>query len=234
MMLRQAMNAVMYTAIFSSLVLIDYVLGNGFVAMTQRSFCKIFCFFKKAWKEEAKLAPPPTPNNISLSMLLMEVVTLSLTMMVLNKYKYYRGRDRIDELLDESKESLRQTNEFLEKWRVRRQASDWEMSAKGTYLDDEPQEIQPLTLEVPILHMAIVDTLGTTRSQPERGDAGDTINRTDSTLLSMTSLLDNDFRLSAESIADDYGLDASSDSKTVEFRNRYLWDVMEEDSSPDD
>ncbi|RVE44139.1 hypothetical protein evm_011218 [Chilo suppressalis] len=63
----------------------------------------------------------------------------------------------------------------------------------------EPQEIKPLKLEVPILHMAIIDTLGTTRSQPERGDAGDTINITDSTLLSVTSLLDD--RDDFESIA---------------------------------
>lgn len=40
------------------------------------------------------------------------------------------------------------------------QMNDWEVSTKGTYLDEEPQEIQSLTLEVPILHMAIVDVSG--------------------------------------------------------------------------
>lgn len=31
------------------------------------------------------------------------------------------------------------------------------MPTEYTYLDDEPQEIKPLKLEVPILHMAIID-----------------------------------------------------------------------------
>lgn len=31
------------------------------------------------------------------------------------------------------------------------------MPTEYTYLDDEPQEIKPLNLEVPILHMAIID-----------------------------------------------------------------------------
>ncbi|RVE39923.1 hypothetical protein evm_015427, partial [Chilo suppressalis] len=108
----------------------------------------------------------------------------------------------------------------------------WQVPTEYSYLDEEPQEIKPLKLEVPILHMAIIDTLGTTRSQPERGDAGDTINITDSTLLSVTSLLDDadDF----ESIAASSHDGKADDTKNVEFRNRYLWDVMEEDGNMED
>lgn len=68
--------------------------------------------------------------------------------------------------------------------------------------------------------------MGTTRSQPERGDAGDTINIIDSTLLSMTSLLDDDL----ESIHE-LPTDEKFDDKNIDFHDRYLWDVMEEDAN---
>lgn len=45
------------------------------------------------------------------------------TLQFLKRYKRSRGKDRIDQLLQESKEALRQTNEFLEKWRLRRVSS---------------------------------------------------------------------------------------------------------------
>lgn len=34
---------------------------------------------------------------------------------------------------------------------------NWQVPTEYSYLDDEPQEIKPLKLEVPILHMAIID-----------------------------------------------------------------------------
>ncbi|CAH1635943.1 unnamed protein product [Spodoptera littoralis] len=222
-MLVEACSAILYGAVFLSLILIDFILGHGFVDMFQKIFCKIACFVKKTVREEAKNVTVLPENPISLPVLFMEILVLSLTIAFLNKYKQFRSKDRIDDLLHESKEALRQTNEFLEKWRLRRVPTEY------SYLDEEPQEIKPLRLEVPILHMAIIDTLGTTRSQPERGDAGDTVNITDSTLLSVTSLLDEDLesipeqRLSEEKIVEE--------TKNIEFRNRTLWDVMEEDSN---
>ncbi|XP_022815645.1 uncharacterized protein LOC111348936 isoform X2 [Spodoptera litura] len=241
-MLVEACSAILYGAVFLSLILIDFILGHGFVDMFQKIFCKITCFVKRTVKEEAKNVTVLPENPISLPVLFMEILVLSLTIAFLNKYKQFRSKDRIDDLLHESKEALRQTNEFLEKWRLRRVPTEY------SYLDEEPQEIKPLRLEVPILHMAIIDammnsqhsvrrrscigdalTLGTTRSQPERGDAGDTVNITDSTLLSVTSLLDEDLesipeqRLSEEKIVEE--------TKNIEFRNRTLWDVMEEDSN---
>lgn len=199
---------------------------HGFVDMFQKLFCKIACFVKKTVREEAKQAVLLPENPISLPVLFMEILVLSLTIAIifqfLNKYKQFRSKDRIDDLLHESKEALRQTNEFLEKWRLRRVPTEY------SYLDEEPQEIKPLKLEVPILHMAIIDTLGTTRSQPERGDAGDTVNITDSTLLSVTSLLDDDL----ESIPDTPVTEEKvEETKNIEFRNRTLWDVMEEDAN---
>ncbi|XP_049693514.1 uncharacterized protein LOC110374045 isoform X4 [Helicoverpa armigera] len=221
-MLLEAFSAVLYGIVFLSLILIDYVLGHGFVDMFQKLFCKIACFVKKTVREEAKQAVLLPENPISLPVLFMEILVLSLTIAFLNKYKQFRSKDRIDDLLHESKEALRQTNEFLEKWRLRRVPTEY------SYLDEEPQEIKPLKLEVPILHMAIIDTLGTTRSQPERGDAGDTVNITDSTLLSVTSLLDDDL----ESIPDTPVTEEKvEEPKNIEFRNRTLWDVMEEDAN---
>ncbi|XP_047034947.1 uncharacterized protein LOC124640988 [Helicoverpa zea] len=221
-MLLEAFSAVLYGIVFLSLILIDYVLGHGFVDMFQKLFCKIACFVKKTVREEAKQAVLLPENPISLPVLFMEILVLSLTIAFLNKYKQFRSKDRIDDLLHESKEALRQTNEFLEKWRLRRVPTEY------SYLDEEPQEIKPLKLEVPILHMAIIDTLGTTRSQPERGDAGDTVNITDSTLLSVTSLLDDDL----ESIPDTPVTEEKvEETKNIEFRNRTLWDVMEEDAN---
>ncbi|KAM3960818.1 uncharacterized protein ACR2FA_005128 [Aphomia sociella] len=214
-MLFQAFNTILYGLILLSLFLIDYILGNGFVDMFQKVFCKFACFVKRSVREEAKLGALITEDPINLPMLITEIIILSLTVAWLNKYKQKRGFDKLDELLRESKEALRQTNEFLEKWRLRR---------VPTYLDDEPQEIKPLKLEVPILHMAIVDTKGTTRSQPESGDAGDTFNIADSTLLSVTSLTDEDLESITEPASE--RLD-----DRIEFKSRYLWDVVEEDAN---
>ncbi|KAF9407557.1 hypothetical protein HW555_012462 [Spodoptera exigua] len=222
-MLVEACSAVLYGAVFLSLILIDFILGHGFVDMFQKIFCKIACFVKKTVREEAKNVTALPENPISLPVLFVEIFALSLTIAFLNKYKQFRSKDRFDDLLLESKEALRQTNEFLEKWRLRRVPTEY------SYLDEEPQEIKPLKLEVPILHMAIIDTLGTTRSQPERGDAGDTVNIMDSTLLSVTSLLDDDL----DSIPDPLPSEEKiiEETKNIEFSNRTLWDVMEEDAN---
>ncbi|KAG6443540.1 uncharacterized protein LOC115455987 [Manduca sexta] len=221
-MFLEACKCVLYCASFLSLVVIDYALGNGFVDLLHGLFCKIICFVKRTIREETKDAEMAgSAQPINLSVLFTEILLLSLTIAFLNRYKQMNTKDRIDELLKESKQALWQTNEFLEKWRLRRVPTAY------SYLDEEPQEIKPLKLEVPILHMAIVDTLGTTRSQPERGDAGDTVNITDSTLLSVTSLLDDE----SESIIDRSSEEKVDEMRTVEFNSRYLWDVVEEDAT---
>ncbi|XP_028157976.1 uncharacterized protein LOC114351109 isoform X3 [Ostrinia furnacalis] len=193
-MLAQVYDTLVYGAIFLSLFFIDYILGNGFVDVSQKAFCKVACFIKRSIREEAKVAQLTTENPISVPVLFAEILALSLTIAILKKYKHIRGKDRMDELLQESRDALRQTNEFLEKWRLRR-------------------------------------TLGTTRSQPERGDAGDTINITDSTLLSVTSLLDDELESSDSQDPVNANGEKASENTRVEFRNRYLWDVMEEDAA---
>ncbi|XP_063832213.1 uncharacterized protein LOC135081449 isoform X3 [Ostrinia nubilalis] len=193
-MLAQVYDTLVYGAIFLSLFFIDYILGNGFVDVSQKAFCKVACFIKRSIREEAKVAQLTSENPISVPVLFAEILALSLTIAILKKYKHIRGKDRMDELLQESRDALRQTNEFLEKWRLRR-------------------------------------TLGTTRSQPERGDAGDTINITDSTLLSVTSLLDDELESSDSQDPVNANGEKASENTRVEFRNRYLWDVMEEDAA---
>ncbi|VVC93560.1 unnamed protein product [Leptidea sinapis] len=157
----------------SSLMLIDYMLGNGFANIFQRLFCKIVCFVRRSIRAEEKVQLAGADEVISIPFLL-------------------RCRDRIDDLLEESRDALRQTNDFLEKWRLRR-------------------------------------TLGTSRSQPERGDAGDSMNITDSTLLSMTSLLNDEYNSTTEVSSEGRIDELVANKSSVEFRNRYLWDVVEED-----
>ncbi|CAG4954911.1 unnamed protein product [Parnassius apollo] len=141
-------------------------------------------------------------------------------MTALSKYSVKKKSDRIDELLRDSRQGLQYSNELLEKWRLRRVKTEY------SYLDEEPQPIPPLKLEVPILHMAIIDTRGTHRSQPERGDAGDSVNIIDSTLLSVTSFLDEDLESILNAQSDDGTID---DERTAEIRNRFLWNVLEEE-----
>ncbi|XP_053615798.1 uncharacterized protein LOC128678353 isoform X1 [Plodia interpunctella] len=205
--------------ILISMFIFDYLVGNGLIDIVLKMICDILCFTRKVIGEEAKRAVHVRSENpISFPVLVIEILVLTVTIVILNKYKHIRGADRLDELFDESKDALRQTNEFLEKWRMRR------VSKEFSYLDEEPQEIKPLKVEVPILHMAIVDTLGTARSL-ERGDAGDSANVTDSAILSVTSF-DDDF----ESLPDPTSFD---DIKAEDFNNRYLWNVMEEDYNCD-
>ncbi|CAK1593692.1 unnamed protein product [Parnassius mnemosyne] len=100
------------------------------------------------------------------------------------------------------------------------------VKTERSYLDEEPQPIPPLKLEVPILHMAIIDTRGTHRSQPERGDAGDSVNIIDSTLLSVTSILDDDLESIFNARSDVGTIDGE---RTVDVRSRFLWNVQEEE-----
>lgn len=81
-MLVEAISAVMYGAVFLSLILIDYVLGHGFVDMFQKIFCKVACFVKKTVREEAKQVVVIPENPISLPVLFMEILVLSLTIAV--------------------------------------------------------------------------------------------------------------------------------------------------------
>ncbi|XP_060806139.1 uncharacterized protein LOC106131465 [Amyelois transitella] len=201
------------------LFLLDFIIGNGVIDVVQKALCRIVCFTKKIIIEEAKHSNVVNESPISFSVFFTEILVLTVTVVILNKYKRSRASDKLDELLDESKDSLRQTNEFLEKWRMRR--VQWQMSKDFSYLDEEPQVIKPLRVEIPILHMAIIDTLGTNRSL-ERGDAGDSANITNSAILSVTSL-DDDY----ESIPDQ---NIPDDVKNCEFGSRHLWNVMEEDS----
>ncbi|RVE44138.1 hypothetical protein evm_011217 [Chilo suppressalis] len=120
-MLARAYDTLMYGAIFLSLFFLDYVLGNGFVDVSQKVFCKVACFIKRSIREEARLAQATQENPINVPILFAEIIALTMTIAFLKKYKNIRCRDRMDELLQESKDSLKQTNEFLEKWRLRRE-----------------------------------------------------------------------------------------------------------------
>ncbi|XP_045519057.1 uncharacterized protein LOC123710832 isoform X3 [Pieris brassicae] len=215
-MIQNLITFTLYSAGFFSLVIVDYLLGNGFVDMFERIACKIICFVRKTIREEEKLVTTSTDAVISIPFLLTEVLLLGFSIAFLNKYKQMRFGEKIDELLKDSRDALRETNEFIEKWRLRR--LNWQSANEYTYLDEEPQEIKPYELE----------TLGTTRSQPERGDAGDTINITDSTLLSVTSLLDDDYESVAEPTSDE-NINFTLEKSLSDFKDRFLWDVMEED-----
>ncbi|XP_068619949.1 uncharacterized protein [Battus philenor] len=157
------------------------------------------------------------PMNIPV--LISEVLFLGVVTTIFNRYSVLKTRDRIDSLLQESKYGLRLMNIFLDEWHQRRVHNN-------EYLDEEPQPLAPLKLEVPILHMAIIDTRGsTTRGQLERGDAGDSVNISDSTLLTVTSIIDEDF----ESILSAVNEDQMTDEIRNIDNNRYLWNVLEED-----
>lgn len=83
-MFTQLLNIAMYGAIFISLFLVDYILGNGFVDMSQKVFCKIVCFIKKSILEEAKLVDQMTGSEspISLPIIFTEILILTLTIAV--------------------------------------------------------------------------------------------------------------------------------------------------------
>ncbi|KPJ17729.1 hypothetical protein RR48_07213 [Papilio machaon] len=186
---------------------------------------------------------------------------------VLNTWSSPNKNDRIDRLLQESRRGLQSTNTYLEKWRQKKEQAE-------DNTNKEPDYVKPLTLEVPILHMAIIDVstfiifkavkgetiqpsttnrvsvvvlVGVlfvahaghiishmpnratnrfdTRAQHERGDAGDSINITD-TLLSVASVNNDDFESIMKLARDDV---TSEDIRSIETNNRYLWKVLEED-----
>ncbi|XP_053615800.1 uncharacterized protein LOC128678353 isoform X2 [Plodia interpunctella] len=107
--------------ILISMFIFDYLVGNGLIDIVLKMICDILCFTRKVIGEEAKRAVHVRSENpISFPVLVIEILVLTVTIVILNKYKHIRGADRLDELFDESKDALRQTNEFLEKWRMRR------------------------------------------------------------------------------------------------------------------
>ncbi|CAB3233785.1 unnamed protein product [Arctia plantaginis] len=217
-------NSVAYGSAILSLFVIDYMLGHGFVDAVRRTLCRMICFVKRIIKEESKTVQTAPDVPINLPVLLVEILLLSLIIAFLNKYKQSRNKDPIDDLLKKSRDALRQTNEFLDKWRLKRVPLDY------SYMEDDPVDLKPLKLEVPVLHMAVLDNISVGRSQPERRDAGDSVEMSDTALLSVTSLVsdDFDFRSVSEPILEDK---SSEETKNIEFRNRYLWDVMEEDAN---
>lgn len=82
-MLVQTLSTLMYTFVFLSLFLVDYLLGNGFVDMFQTIFCKIACFVKKTLREEAKKTQLVGKENpISIPVIFIEILVLSLTIAV--------------------------------------------------------------------------------------------------------------------------------------------------------
>ncbi|CAK1593691.1 unnamed protein product [Parnassius mnemosyne] len=216
----KAKTILLFSIIIASILLVHCVFGNGMLHMVKGMTCKVISFVKKTIKEEARLQIIENETPINLPVLISEVLLVALTMTALNKYSVRKKRDRIDELLQESRQGLQYSNELLEKWRLRR------VKTERSYLDEEPQPIPPLKLEVPILHMAIIDTRGTHRSQPERGDAGDSVNIIDSTLLSVTSILDDDLESIFNARSDVGTIDGE---RTVDVRSRFLWNVQEEE-----
>ncbi|XP_052744235.1 uncharacterized protein LOC112057865 [Bicyclus anynana] len=213
---------VTYTITLLSLVTLDYyLLGNGFVDMCKRMLCKFTCLVRRYLREEERFAQIKEDVQISLTVLLWEIVFLGLTILFLNKYKKIRCKDKIDDLLQDSRDTLMQTNEFIEKWRLRR--INMLSTVGDTYLDEEPQEILPCKIEVPILHMAIIDTLGT-RNQPGSGDTGDVTKHLESALISMTSL-DDDIESVSDEVLGEKLKDGTANT------NRTLWDVTEKDAS---
>ncbi|KOB72314.1 TonB-dependent receptor plug domain protein [Operophtera brumata] len=156
----KVLNGLKYTLIFVGLIVIDYILGNGLVEICLKLLCKITCFVKKTIRKEAVLAKMTgNENTISMPTLFLEILMLWGTIV-----------DRIDDLLQESNETLRQTND---------------------------------------------------------GDAGDTISFTDTTLLSMTSILDYD---GVEPI-DDLPSEEAMVERSIDYNCRQLWDVIEEEDS---
>ncbi|KAI5644795.1 hypothetical protein NE865_03141 [Phthorimaea operculella] len=187
--------------------------------MLQRLICNIICSLTKSIRKEAEL-PRNDDDRIQFHIptLLVELLVLIITSKALNKYAEWKNCDRhLDELLDESKEAVRLTDEFLEKWRMRKVATE------TSYSDNEPQEFRPSKLELPILHMAFIDARGSTRKHIERADAGDALSYSDSAIISVVSLTEqgNETAMLADLMGDDFD--------DLGHQDHYLWDVEEED-----
>lgn len=88
-MLGEAFNVIIHTFIFLCLFIIDYILGNGFIDMFQKIFCKITCFVKKTIREEEKFIQiTGNGNSISLPVLFTEILLLSVTLAVSHTNKW--------------------------------------------------------------------------------------------------------------------------------------------------
>ncbi|XP_063624108.1 uncharacterized protein LOC134796088 [Cydia splendana] len=215
-MMKQALSIVLGGILSTSLVAFDYLLGNGFTGMLQTMFCKCFCFVKRTLRDQMKSSAAVESNDFSATMFLVEIVALIGTMLLLNRYKIHCFERSIT--VNKEPDELPGTK----KHRLGSPSTDY-----GSREIDNPQLIKPLNLEIPVMQMAIIDTIGTTRSQPERGDAGDIYNITDSAILSVTSLLDMDFKFQESWREDNI---VFGDGNTFQFnKNRYLWDVTEEE-----
>ncbi|CAG9136576.1 unnamed protein product [Plutella xylostella] len=207
-------NVLLFGGLLLSLFEIDTFLGQGLGESIKKAFCTVFCTVKKAIQNSAtseivqKLPSVEIPIDVSL--FTIELCALFLSMMFISKYRQLRSKDRIDELLQESKDALQQTNAFLQKWQNRRN-----MVPECPYLYEDLNAVSP-TFEVPILQMAIIDSKS---NQLERGDAGDNITVTNTTL---QSILDDDI--------DSIDNGNSEDLRNVDPTYRYLWDVVEEDA----
>ncbi|XP_061729633.1 uncharacterized protein LOC133534496 [Cydia pomonella] len=215
-MWKHALSVALGGILCSSLLAFDHILGNGFTDMMQTMFCKCFCFVKRTLRDQLKSSEAVESSNFSATMFLVEIIALLCTMLLLNRYKKYG--------IERSIKVHKEPNELpgTKKRKPVSRSIDY-----GPRELNNPQLIKPLNLEVPLMQMAIIDTIGTTRSQPERGDAGDIYNITDSAILSVTSLLDTDFKLQEAIFEDNMVL---GDGNTIQLNNnRYLWDVIEEE-----
>ncbi|KAJ2954637.1 hypothetical protein O0L34_g2931 [Tuta absoluta] len=149
--------------------------------------CKIICSVTKSIQKEAELSQNENDHILLyIPTLLVELLVLIITQKVINKYAFSESCDHLDELLDENKEALRITQEFLRKWRMRR-------------------------------------ARGPSRKQIERTDAGDALSCSDSTILSVVSLTEQNNESMILDVMDDDGFD------DPDLQKRYLWDVEEED-----
>ncbi|GBP88037.1 hypothetical protein EVAR_61872_1 [Eumeta japonica] len=91
-----------------------------------------------------------------------------------------RNKHQIDQLLLERKNVLKQTDKLLEKWK-HTQASD------PTQFEETRKPPPPLRLELPLVEMTLFNAQ---EKHPERGDTGDLCERTESTFLTFSPLLD--------------------------------------------
>ncbi|XP_013147662.1 PREDICTED: uncharacterized protein LOC106110383 isoform X1 [Papilio polytes] len=209
-------------ALVSCLFVIDCVLGNVSLRLIQ-SFSENLQTLPESVKEETKVLLLEGARLMNLPLLCSEVLFLAVMTVVLNNWSSPNKNDRIDRLLQESRRGLQSTNTYLEKWRQKRVQAEENKNK-------EPDYVKPLKLEVPILHMAIIDNRATNRfdarAQHERGDAGDSINITDTTLLSVASVNNDDFESIMKLARDDV---TTEDIRSIETNNRYLWKVLEED-----
>ncbi|XP_041982891.1 uncharacterized protein LOC121735952 [Aricia agestis] len=185
----------LYSSAISILLLLDYIKEIGVVELLKKYCCRTVCSVVKTIKA--------SEIDLDFPLLLREGTFMVVVMMIIRALTKVRGKDKIDKLLQNS-EAVKEADYFLDKWRMRKGNNK---SKNSSYLADE-------RIEVPILHMAFVEATSD-RNQFERGDAADTIYMSDTTVLSMSSLFDDD-------------LSTFSDEKDINFEERRLWDFTEE------